>query len=141
MDFITLVQEQLAKGETIESLGEKFAQALNEVNAAQKKTEEEQAIKVDTFNDILKSLVQWLNYYYPALGELIPEVSDTTASEVVKALDTEIDELVEALDIFQKLATPKVEIKKKKRNPNCGGSVEESADPVQEFLKMYGLLQ
>ena len=75
-------------------------------------------------------------------------MKDDTASECIKVLDNEVDDLVKTIDMFEALAATDIETfvkkptaEKKKRNPNCGGSVEESTDPVQEFLKMYGLLQ
>ena len=119
---------------TPEELADAFTKNLNAAIQEKRKQEENSKNKIADCATIIRSGVNYVNKYYPDLGKYMALIKDEDIDEIAEDLielfDGEVADAVKELDNLLKLVST---VNEKKI------STEKTVDPLDGFLKAYGL--
>ena len=119
---------------TPEELANAFTKNLNAAIQEKRKQEENSNNKIADFATIIRSGISYIDKYYPDLSACMTLIKDEDIDEIAKDLvelfDKEVASVGKELDDLLKVISA---VNKKKI------STEKTVDPLEGFLKAYGL--
>lgn len=151
MDYTNDILARLQRGEDVNTIATELTKSINDANTrykaeieAKRKAEQEAKLKaaaeeaarndkLDAAADLRDCLISLLEMY-DVSAEVITELEDISAGEIVEVFDTlvpAIQKYSELMDMF------KDEAYAVRPTPVGDSSVKKAASPIEEFLNKY----